>query len=407
MASLSDYEDLLKTQYPKARLEDLVSFDCPLYKILPKDPNFKGDSAVVPLHTRNTNRASSDFSTASNNTGTAGTNKFIITRQKDYGLASLDRETMMASEGNEAAFLSLFKFYMDDAIDAVGNSLKIKLYGSGSGKLGKISADSDTSGETIYLDAYGDCIKFQPGMVIQFSQTEGSGGLRDSGNTAEVRAVDPDLGTVTFTEPITSTVSGVSAGDTMYRKGDYAKGITGLAGWIPSVSPVQGDNFMGGVDRSVNPVILAGHRTTASGSSIRQDLIQLATKIGSYGGRPDYALLSFATWNTLANEISGSSGDIRYIDPKSGELNIPFETILLRAPGGLIRCVADTYCPDGVKYIIQSNVWKLRSLGQTPHIFANDGKMIRESGSDSYEVRVGYYAQLACEAPSWNGVCVG
>lgn len=403
MATLSDYEDLLKTQYPAARLEDLVSFDCPLYKILPKDTSFKGDSAVVPLHTRNTNRGSVDFATASGNTGTAGTKKFVIQRQKDYGLASLDRETMLASEGNEAAFLSSFKFYMDDAIDTVGNSLKIKLYGNGSGKIGAISANSDVSGETIYLDAYGDAIHFQENMIIQFSSVEGT---NPHTGTATVRSVDPDLGTVTFTAPLSGSVSGVAAGDIMYRKGDVGVGLTGIRGWIPDVSPTESDNFMG-VNRSINPVILAGHRITASGSSVRQDLIKLATKIGQWGGRPDYCLMSFNDWFTLSVEMAGSSGDVRYVNPQSGELNVPFESILLRTPAGVVKCVPDTYCPEGRKYMIQSNVWKLRSLGQTPHIFANDGKMIREASADAYEIRVGYYAQLACEAPSYNGVCVG
>ena len=52
--------------------------------------------------------------------------------------------------------------------------------------------------------------------------------------------------------------------------------------------------------------------------------------------------------------------------------------------------------------------WSLNSLGDAPQILRyGDGlEMLRVYNADAGEVRVGYYANLATNAPGWNASLV-
>jgi hypothetical protein len=52
---------------------------------------------------------------------------------------------------------------------------------------------------------------------------------------------------------------------------------------------------------------------------------------------------------------------------------------------------------------LQLDTWSLNSLDEAPHILDLDGNsMLREASADAYEVRVGFYGNVACVAPGWN-----
>jgi len=53
--------------------------------------------------------------------------------------------------------------------------------------------------------------------------------------------------------------------------------------------------------------------------------------------------------------------------------------------------------------MLQMDTWTLNSLGAAPHILDLDGnRMLREANNDAYEVRVGFYGNLSCNAPGYN-----
>lgn len=82
---------------------------------------------------------------------------------------------------------------------------------------------------------------------------------------------------------------------------------------------------------------------------------------------------------------------------------IGFRGILINGPRGPIRVVPDQNCPSDRAFMLQMDRWKLYSLGKAPKLLESDGmKMLRESNADAVEVRVGYYAQLGCDAPGFN-----
>jgi hypothetical protein len=56
--------------------------------------------------------------------------------------------------------------------------------------------------------------------------------------------------------------------------------------------------------------------------------------------------------------------------------------------------------------MLQMDTWSFESAGEAPGILAADGvsPILRVSNADSYEVRIGYYGQVICEAPNYNCV---
>ena len=49
------------------------------------------------------------------------------------------------------------------------------------------------------------------------------------------------------------------------------------------------------------------------------------------------------------------------------------------------------------------DTWSLNTLGEAPMFLDLDNnRMLRESAADAYEVRMGYYGNVACNAPGYN-----
>jgi hypothetical protein len=53
--------------------------------------------------------------------------------------------------------------------------------------------------------------------------------------------------------------------------------------------------------------------------------------------------------------------------------------------------------------MLQLDTWSLNTLGEAPMFLDLDNnRMLRESAADAYEVRLGYYGNIACNAPGYN-----
>jgi hypothetical protein len=187
--------------------------------------------------------------------------------------------------------------------------------------------------------------------------------------------------------------------DYLLVQGDNNAKISGLEAWFPLTAPAAGDNFYG-VDRSANPVRLAGSRGDFSGMSIEEGLVAASQKVGIQGGMPEVAIVSFAGYSALQNALGSK---VQYVDFK-GPANIGFRGIEINGHNTKIKVFADRNCPGGRAYLLQMDTLTLISLGDVPHIKKDDGiTMLRVGNADAGEARVVYYANLTCNAPGWNG----
>lgn len=369
--------------------------DHALLALLPKMTDFGGKNLPIPIIYGDPQGASATFATAQANKTASSIQDFVLTRVKDYCLASIDNETLKASVGNANAFMEAATTEIDGAIHTAARRLAIGVYGSGSGSLGQVLLAS--VGTTFTLADPESVTSFEVNMYIVFSTTDG-GGVVKSGRV-QVSGVNRDSGLITVTPALTAINAGAGAAtnDFIFVEGDYDLRIKGLRAWLPNTAPSATPFF--GVDRSVDTDRLAGVRFDGSAMPIEEALIAGAARVSREGGRPDYCFMSYSKFADLEKALGSK---VQYIDLRANA-EIAFRGMVINGPRGMIKIVPDQDCPNDRCFLLQMNVWKLYSLGKAPQIIDTDGlKMLRDSGADSVEVRVGYYAQLGSRAPGWN-----
>lgn len=379
----------LKQMYSPEKVKNLVYADHPLLALVPKMENFVGENYVQPIIHSNPQGASATFANAQANKTASKIKKFTITTNKDYALASIDNETILASKNNSGAFMSAVTLETDGAFATAARSLAISLYGSGTGKIGRVKSDY-SSGTTIYLSQAADIVHFEVGMKINFSTADGGGSVIATKPTVD--AIDRNLGTITV-----SDATSVAPNHYIFRDGDYDSKLKGLAAWLPA--SVSGSDSFFGLNRSVDVSRLAGIQYDGSASPIEEALISAASRLAREGGKPTHCFMSYEKYAELEKSLGSK---VQYIDLKT-EVDVGFRGVVVNGPRGPIKVIADQDCPADKAYLLQLDTWKLLSRGQAPQILNMDGlDKLRDASADSIELRVGYYGQLSCSAPGYN-----
>ena len=145
---------------------------------------------------------------------------------------------------------------------------------------------------------------------------------------------------------------------------------------------------------------LGGNRFDGSALPIEEALIAGASKVAREGGAPDVCFVDF---NTFANLEKALGSKVVYDEAKARDVDIGFAAISIRGPRGTIKIVPDMNCQPNVAWMLQLDTWSLNTLGDAPMFLDLDNnRMLRESAADAYEVRLGYYGNVACNAPGYN-----
>lgn len=398
MLDLSTFAPALKQYYSTTAVENMVYKDHPALAMLSKDEAFYGENMPLPLVYGNPQGRSASFGTAKANKTNSQLVKFTLTRFKDYSLASIDNETAEASENDKGAFLRALTLEIDGAIQAGTNSAASDIFGTGSGKIGKIDATTDVNTNVLILDRAEDVVYFEKGMSLEVSATDG-GTAVETGKLV-IDSVDRIAGTVTMTQVLNVAIPTIAVGQFVFVEGDYDKKMPGFEAWLPSVAPVAGDNFFG-VDRSKDPTRLAGIRFDGSKLPIEEALIKAASLCHREGGRPDVVFVSYEKYSDLEASLGSK---VQYVMPTaSSRADISFKGIQLNTNKGVMTVIADSYCPSDRAYMLTMKSWKMYSLKKMLRILDLDGnKVLRESDADAVEVRVGGYKVLGCNAPGHN-----
>ncbi len=393
---LTTFASALKAHYTNDTVENMVYMDNPTLAMVSKMEDFGGKNLPIPIIYGNPQGRSASFQNAQANKTSSKLKDFVLTRAKDYSLASIDNETIEASKGNANAFMEAATTEIDGAINSAARSLAIAMFGNGSGSIGQVDASTVLTTSTIQLKAVESVTNFEVGQTLVVSSTDGTGTVR--AGTALITGVDRDLGQITVSAPLNTAIVAIASQDYIFVQGDYAAKIKGFAAWLPAVAPAPGDNFFS-VDRSADATRLGGIRFDGTAQPIEEALIGAASRVAREGGKPTHCVMSYDKFSQLEKELGTK---VRYMDLKVTNF-IGFRGIQVNGPRGIITVYADQNCPTAVAYMLQMDVWKLYSLGKAPKILDTDGlKMLRDSNADSVEIRVGYYAQMGCRAPGFN-----
>lgn len=399
---LSSMNAALKELYDGQSVENLVYSDNPFLAMVPKSTDFGGKYKPIPIITGVSQGRSSTFSYAQTNQSPVQVESFLLTRNSDYSIATIDNQTMMASKTDKMAFLEGAKLVIDGAIRSSTNSLTSSLFRSGTGSIGLISSTGITNG-VITLSDPTSVTQFEVNMVLQANATDG--GATPRAALGYVVAVNRTSATPTVTVSATGlggsagNPSGWTIGDYLLVQGDNNLKVKGLPGWIPSTAPTSSDLWFG-VNRSVDATRLAGVIYDGSAQSIEEALIDASSLVAREGGRPKHAILGYASYAALEK---GLGAKVQYVDAK-GPADIAFRGIQVNGANSLIQVFPDRSQVQQRCHLLQLETWKLECLGDAPQILRyQDGlEMLRVYNADAGEVRVGYYAQLRTNAPGWN-----
>jgi len=397
-ASIINMAAILKTIFPSGLPKDATYKDNPLLALMPKATDFYGEDAKAPLKYAPNAGRSSTFATAQENSTNVKNVAFRYSRKSDYAVARITNELILASKNNSGAFVSALKQEIDSAQLNVSNSAAQAVYGNGSGVIGQLAASTNLASTTIQLRNIEDIVFFEVDYKIKLSAANGGGSVRSGVLTVE--GVDRELGTITVDANISTAIPAATVNDYISVEGDYDKKMKGLGAWIPSVAPTIGDSFFS-VDRSKDVTRLSGFRGDLSSLPIEEALIQGGMKIGRDGGKVDHVFMSFQKYADLTKSLGSK---VQFVDILAKDANIGFQGVKVNLGKSIATVIPDRNCPDNKMFMLQLDSWKLHSLEGMPMILDMDGlKMLRVSNDDAAEIRVGYYAQIACNWPGANG----
>lgn len=389
--------EALKEHYKPQRIKEMSYKNNPLLALMPKYEAFGGENMPIPLILTGPQRRSATFATGQSNTSTSSVKQFLITRARDYSFASIEHEAIRASESNADAFVRYATMEIDGAIHSLKRSLAVAMYRDGTGSIGTLNADPGT-GTTFTLATTSDITNFEVGMDVVFA-ADAASALR-SGGSRTISGVNRETGVVTVSAAIDAAVG---SSDLVFQAGDYTAAddvlkLRGLDAWLPSSAPSSTAFF--GVDRSVDPTRLGGVRYDGSSLPIEEALIGGASLVAREGGSPDFCFMDFESYRDLEKALGSKAV---YDKVVSADANVGFKALTIHGPRGPIQVIPDQNCSANVAYLLQLDTWSLNSLGMAPQILDLDGNsMLRESSADAYEVRCGFYGNVACSAPGWN-----
>lgn len=408
-------------------MKDLVFDKNPHLAIVPKDETemgMGGKTFPVPVMYDVGAGRSAALGTAQTYQTAPQTVEFQCTRVSNYSVATLTNDFLRASAANVGAFMPGAELNVKSAFRNISNDLAHDLYGDGSGVRGTYGLGSGSiSTGVITLDNLGMVYQFGVGMALVSYSVSGYTPTQSTGaNLGYVIAVDTGLGTVT----VSATQGGAAgtptnwsssfpylaqAGDVNFVSNGLNSAnmlkIAGMGAWLPSAAPGGSDNFFG-VNRSVSPTKLAGLRFNGANESIQDALIDAVNQLAansSEAGDPDYIFMNPVSYQTLVKQLTSQAN---YVNVKHDEIDISFKALVLPTANGEIAILQDRNCPSQTAYICTLKTWKLRSLGKVPQFLTFPGFYDQLGfpvpGSDAVELRVGYYAQLTCNAPGANAV---
>lgn len=349
---------------------------------------------------------SADFVTAQTLAASAFTNvvqPVIPTYQQDFGLATIEGRLMKAAGGKDGALYDKMVAQIDGIMGATMHSLSCKIYRNGFGGLSTINASTVLASTSLVLGFPEDAVLFEINNLIGLAASDAAA-MRNGGSTISVLGIDYTTGTLTTSANV-STITGAALGDTIYLAGDRGVGasptavcVSGYEQWLNSSTALFG------LTRTADGR-LRGYSFSAQGMTEEDALIQGLAETRRFGGQVDAVYMNPTR---MRNIIKLAMGRYRPITVK-GPAGIGFKEgiALMTLDGREVNVFDDPFCPYLRIFGIESKSFQLfcADSDKIPAFLDDDGNtVLRLAAADGVEARVGYYADLGCNAPIHNFV---
>lgn len=407
IAGISDYLPVLKTIWPQSDLEDLFYDESPFLAMVPKDTSWVGENRVIALQYGKTNGRSALFANAKANKGASKFGAMTITTADNFSLFSVDHKTIQLSRDNKGAIVKALTTESKSAIDKLKRITGAQLWNNGGGAIGVVSA---LSGATFKFVNPLSARLLEPGDWINLSTDDGTGGAGTLGPGNKIQVIDvntnidgANAGLVTCSGTITGSIAAAANGNFVFIDGDYGAWLSGVPAYVTPSDPGSGGvpTSIWGMSREAFPSRLAGLRVDGTGLSIKEAIkkalmvsVLQSAKISHIFMNPE---------NFLDLEMSLESQK-RYVDVKVG--NVGFTGIAFTGGTGSapVEVYQDPDAPKDTVFGLNLDTWTLASAGELADFFTLPGQsnLRPEESTNSFEGRVGNYAQLYTDAPGKN-----
>lgn len=334
---------------------------------------------------------------------TANTAKYrtvSLTRQKAYARLNLDRETIHASKGKDAAFKEATQAEVDAKLKSFMRIMACALYNDGTGIRGQFSATpgGTAAAPTVVILNTGT-YAWRPAFFEEGDQVNvySAAAVAILPSVWEITAINTSTRTLTLSRISGSDdLTAIAAGThSIVLANSYNAEPMGLKGCVEFST----GNFEGvayerrwssyRVNAQVNSV-----NTPISPDHFNDVAINVETNAGE---SPDLYICSPKQYQRLLNRLGDAKKfcDVLSSSSSGSKVRMAFKAIELETANGSCKVVSSRYVQSDKVYAANTDKDKMCQyyLGK-PEWFEDDGKMLlRDANSDFYEARYGTYMQ--------------
>ena len=185
-ANETTHAAIMKRLYPENRVEQMMYDNNPLFAMVSKKYDSKGEAWHRAIRYTPTAGRSSTYGVALANKSPSNVVKVLITTVEDYSLYSVNGKAIRSATGS-GALVDIFSEEVDAAMDAMNRSFARGVYGNGGGSIGRLSSGTTLTSTTGTLATTDDIVNFEKGMWLEFSSTDGTSGSVLSGRCLGAR----------------------------------------------------------------------------------------------------------------------------------------------------------------------------------------------------------------------------
>lgn len=390
---LTAYDAMMKEYFIQQRVDNICNKDQPLLGWMPKAESFYGRNLPIPLQYGLPVGTGAGFTSAQANANGGKYVEFILTRVRDYGLLQLDNETMEASESDSGAWAKARIRETEGLIEILSERLAKNLV---SNKGNAKARGASVSSAALTLANPDDVVHFAVGQRIQSDSGDGTSGAVNAGFVTLV-GVDRDNGILHADANWASSITGFAATDYLFHYGDFGLGISGLDSWLPATIASSGDNHFG-VDRYVDPTRLGGIRFDGTNRDVLTALELALARCRRDGAMIDTFWMNHQRFTECSLELGS-----QYQRTEVKYAGIGYDSIQFNSGGRKVNIMADINIPYTVCYGLTRKTWKFHTLKKAPRfLWTGNGNSIALPTADGIEMRMGWYGNLACDAPGRN-----
>lgn len=377
-ATLGSVAYLFKHMYDTGLADEAIRLH-PTLEMIPKVADFGGDQINYAVKINNAQNITSGALALAQAVGTASKGvQFAMVRKKKTGTISLDVEALLAAkEGQAGAFATLVTNEVDGFVNEFMDRLGFDLFRDSTGNRGQLAA---ITGNVLTLVTPDDARSFKVGMPL--AAATGAAGTGQRTGTSPIVGLDIDAGTITVASA--AAIAALAVNDYLFASPEIGSNIEGFETCTPLIAPVGGDSFRG-IDRSINPALLAGSRINDTSTMIEENAGKVAVKIRQNGGRADTLVLNPQRYWEMVRRLGAK---ILY-SGGGGTADYGFEKVMINSPAGTLSVVSDPDCQVTRGRVFLNTAHKIRTLQDFVHIANEDGQYnLRLATEDALETRV-------------------